>query len=98
MIKKISLVDMLMLFAAIASLVFSETLYFQGQKEAGLFVGLWVPSILGFAIYLKLILKEIKNDWVPSLFRRVDYPDRRICVCLRHIKALYQVCANGCVD
>jgi len=62
MIKKVSLVDMLMLFAAFASLVFSETLYFKGQKEAGLFVGLWVPSILGFAIYLKLIIKEIKND------------------------------------
>jgi hypothetical protein len=26
-----------------------------GEKEAAIFVGLWVPSILGFGIYLKLI-------------------------------------------
>jgi hypothetical protein len=30
-------------------------MWFQGEKDGALFVGLWVPSILGFAIYLKLI-------------------------------------------
>jgi hypothetical protein len=36
-------------------------LYFQGSKEDGIFVGLWVPSILAFGIYLKLINKS-KHD------------------------------------
>lgn len=43
------------------SLIFSETLYFQGNKEDGTFIGLWVPSILAFGIYLKLINKP-KDD------------------------------------
>jgi hypothetical protein len=41
--------------------VFSEILYFQGEKEDGTFIGLWVPSILAFGTYLKLINKS-KND------------------------------------
>jgi hypothetical protein len=49
-----------MLIAAFSSLIFSELLWFKGEKEAGIFVGLWVPSILGFAIFLKLI--NNKND------------------------------------
>jgi hypothetical protein len=43
------------LAAAFLSLVFSEYLWFNGEKESGIFIGLWVPSILGFAILLKLI-------------------------------------------
>ena len=35
--------------------IFSELLWFKGEKEAAIFIGLWVPSILGFAIFLKLI-------------------------------------------
>jgi hypothetical protein len=42
-------------------LVFSETLWFKGEKEASIFIGLWVPSILGFGIYLKLINSKL-ND------------------------------------
>ena len=44
--------------AAFLSLIFSETLWFQGEHDAGIFIGIWVPSILGFGIYLK----AIKND------------------------------------
>ena len=40
---------------------FSELLYFQGEKADGTFIGLWVPSILAFGIYLKLI-NNSKND------------------------------------
>ena len=47
-----------MLTAAFLSLIFSEILWFSGDKEAGIFVGIWVPSILGFAILLKLINKD----------------------------------------
>lgn len=58
MFKKFTTVDILMLVAAFLSLIFSEILWFSGEKEAGIFIGIWVPSILGFAILLKLINKE----------------------------------------
>jgi len=61
MFKKFTPADLLMLLSAFLSLVFSEVLWFQGEKEAGIFIGLWVPSILGFAILLKLT-KNQKND------------------------------------
>jgi hypothetical protein len=60
MFRKLSKVDLIMLFLAVLSLITSETLWFMGQKEAALFIGLWVPSILGFAIYLKLLKIERK--------------------------------------
>jgi hypothetical protein len=61
MFKKFTLSDKLLFIAALLSLVFSEFLYFQGHKEDGIFIGLWVPSILAFGIYLKLITRS-KND------------------------------------
>jgi len=33
-------------FAAFVSFLFSISLWFSGQREEGVFVGLWVPSIL----------------------------------------------------
>ncbi|MFC4358016.1 hypothetical protein ACFO0N_08660 [Halobium salinum] len=40
--------------AAIASVGLSlYTYYVQGDKEQGVFIGLWAPTILGFATYLK---------------------------------------------
>ena len=61
MFKKFTLTDKLLFISAILSLVFSETLWFKGEKEAAIFIGLWVPSILGFGIYLKL-LNNRSND------------------------------------
>lgn len=61
MLKKFTTADKFLFVAAILSLVFSELLYFQGEKSGGTFVGLWVPSILAFGIYLKLI-NNSKND------------------------------------
>ena len=55
MLKKFTITDLIMLLSAFLSLIFSEVLWFKGEREAGLFIGLWVPSILGFAILLKLI-------------------------------------------
>jgi hypothetical protein len=55
MFKKLNITDLIMLFLAFASLIFAEVSWFRGEKDAAIFVGLWVPSILGFAIYLKLI-------------------------------------------
>ncbi len=34
--------------AAGASFLFSVSLWFSGSKQEGMFVGLWVPSILSF--------------------------------------------------
>ena len=61
MFKKFTTADKLLFVAALLSLIFSEALYFQGYKEDGTFIGLWVPSILAFGIYLKLI-KNQKDD------------------------------------
>jgi hypothetical protein len=58
MFKKFTSGDILLLVAALLSLVFSEIMWFTGNKEQALFVGLWVPSILCFGIFLKLTKKE----------------------------------------
>ena len=60
MFKKLSKTDLIMLFLAVTSLVFSEIMWFSGDTDGALFIGLWVPSILGFAIYLKLLKIENK--------------------------------------
>jgi ABC-type Mn2+/Zn2+ transport system permease subunit len=61
MFKKFTTTDKLLFIAAMLSLIFSETLYFQGHKAEATFIGIWVPSILAFGIYLKLI-NNSKND------------------------------------
>jgi len=61
MFKKFTIADKFLFVAALLSLIFSEILYFQGEKEDGTFIGIWVPSILAFGIYLKL-LKNNTND------------------------------------
>ena len=43
---------------AFISFLISVSLWFSGQKQEGIFVGIWVPSILGFSIYIRLV----KND------------------------------------
>jgi len=61
MFKKFTTTDKLLFISAMLSLIFSEILYFQGDKQDGTFIGIWVPSILAFGIYLKLI-NNSKND------------------------------------
>lgn len=61
MFKKFSPTDLLLFAAAFLSLVFSEFLYFNGEVNHAIFIGLWVPSILAFGIYLKLVNNK-KND------------------------------------
>ncbi|MEP7254480.1 MAG: hypothetical protein ABI666_01825 [Ferruginibacter sp.] len=55
MTKKLSTADLLLLTAAFLSLIFSEILWFKGHENAAIFIGLWVPSILGFAVFFKLV-------------------------------------------
>jgi hypothetical protein len=43
---------------ALISFFLSVSLWFSGQKDAGLYVGIWVPSILCFGIFLKLTKNE----------------------------------------
>jgi len=61
MFKKFNLTDKLLLVAAFASLIYSEVLFFSGHQIHAVFLGLWVPSILCFGIYLRIINKD-KND------------------------------------
>jgi hypothetical protein len=61
MYKKITLTDKLLFISAMLSLVYSEVLFFNGNSDQAIFIGLWVPSILAFGIYLKLINNK-KND------------------------------------
>jgi len=52
-----TLTDKLLFAAAFLSLIFSKITFMSGNVEEAIFVGLWVPSILGFGIYLKLMGK-----------------------------------------
>lgn len=61
MFKKFTIADKLLFISAFISLIFSEILYFNGEEHSAIFIGLWVPSILAFGIYLK-ILNIKKND------------------------------------
>ena len=55
MLKKFTITDKLLFVAALLSLIYSEVLFFNGDKQDAAFMGIWVPSILAFGIYLKLI-------------------------------------------
>ncbi|MFT5979738.1 MAG: hypothetical protein ACI898_000501 [Flavobacteriales bacterium] len=57
MFKKFNLTDKLLFIAAILSLIYSEILFFNGFENQAIFIGLWVPSLLAFGIYLHLINK-----------------------------------------
>jgi hypothetical protein len=46
--------DYAVVAAAFVAFVTSVYLWFNGQRDEGLFVGLWVPSILAFAGYLRV--------------------------------------------
>ncbi len=50
--------DYLLLAAAFLSFAFSIYLWFSGQREEGLFVGLWVPSILAFGGFMRSALSR----------------------------------------
>ena len=46
------------LLAAFASFLLSVWLWFTGNREQGLYVGLWVPSILSFGSVALLVSKD----------------------------------------
>ena len=47
--------DFFILLAVTISFVVSSYLWFSGQNEEALFTAVWVPSILCFGIYFKLM-------------------------------------------
>lgn len=47
--------DVFILLAIAISFAVSGYLWFTGQREEGLFTAVWVPSILCFGIYFKLM-------------------------------------------
>ncbi len=47
--------DFFILLAVAISFLLSAFLWFSGQREEGAFTALWVPSILCFGIYFKLM-------------------------------------------
>jgi hypothetical protein len=54
----LKLSDYFILTAVVISFLFSVYLWFLVDKSAGVFVGIWVPSILGIGIYFKLLAKR----------------------------------------
>ena len=47
--------DFFILLAVSISFVVSASLWFSGQNDEALFTAVWVPSILCFGIYFKLM-------------------------------------------
>ena len=45
--------DIMILMAAFVSFIFSVYLWFNGQQQEGIYVGLWVPSTLAGGAYIK---------------------------------------------
>lgn len=54
----ISRSDIFILLAVMISFILSAYLWFSGQREEGLFTAIWVPAILCFGIYFKLIVRD----------------------------------------
>ena len=50
--------DYLILTAAFLSFLLSVSLWFSGQQQEGLYVGILVPSILAAGEYIKQIFKK----------------------------------------
>ena len=57
------------------SFLYSVSLWFSGSKLEGIFVGIWVPSILAFAI----CIRQRRNDYYRALAaqRRFNNKQRR---------------------
>ena len=54
--------DYLILTAAFLSFLLSVSLWFSGNKLEGIFVGIWVPSILSASIALRQRRSDSKNQ------------------------------------
>jgi heme/copper-type cytochrome/quinol oxidase subunit 4 len=48
--------DYMILTIVVIALFLSVYLWFSGSREEGLFVAIWVPSLIGLAIFFRQIL------------------------------------------
>ncbi|MEO2052405.1 MAG: hypothetical protein ABGX00_11630 [Allomuricauda sp.] len=58
--KKLGAANLLMLTLCALIILVAEYLFLNGDKEHGLFIGLWAPTLLGVMIYLKLVDNDSK--------------------------------------
>lgn len=54
--------DFFFLLAVMISFFVSGLLWFTGQRIEGIFTAIWVPAILGFGIYFKLMVMGADRD------------------------------------
>lgn len=54
--------DVFILLAVAISFAVSGFSYFNGLETQALFTAIWVPSILGFGIYFKLMVLLARGD------------------------------------
>ncbi len=47
---------------AFFSFLYSVSLWFSGNKLEGIFVGIWVPSILGFSVAIRQIRRDTNQQ------------------------------------
>jgi len=53
-LKKFKPQDIFLLLICIIIILVAEYLFLKGDQIHGLFIGLWAPTILGIAIFVKL--------------------------------------------
>lgn len=54
--------DLFILLAVAISFALSGYLWFSGQRDEGVFTAMWVPSILCFGMYFKLMgMRGVKS-------------------------------------
>ncbi|EDP70516.1 hypothetical protein FBALC1_07153 [Flavobacteriales bacterium ALC-1] len=56
--KKLGTANLFMLVLCAVIILVAEYLFLTGNKEHGIFVGLWAPTLLGVMIYLKLVDRD----------------------------------------
>ncbi len=54
-IKRIGIMNLVMLLLCLAIIIFSEYLFLTGDTLHAIFVGLWAPTLLGVLIYFRLV-------------------------------------------
>lgn len=59
--RKIHLSEAAFLLAAFLSFVFSVSLWFLGSKDEGVFVGIWVPSIIALGVFFQNIKSRFET-------------------------------------
>lgn len=57
-LKKLGISNLLIILVCAIIIVFAEYLFLTGDQLHGIFIGLWVPTILGLVILLKLVKNE----------------------------------------